>query len=93
MTRLNPRAWRAVGRTITRHSPFRRMRMDTRYVDRFPRVLYLAPEPAAPFVELTQAIAARWPDHQPYGGEFDSVVPHVTVVNGVAEPPGLAEKL
>ena len=71
-------------------SPFE-FRLST--VDRFPGVLYLAPEPAAPFVQLTKAITGRWPDHQPYRGEFDSIVPHVTVVNGTAEPPGLEEKL
>jgi 2'-5' RNA ligase len=71
-------------------SPFEFSLID---VDRFPGVLYLVPEPANPFVELTKAIAARWPDHQPYRGEFASVVPHVTVVNGSTEPPDLEGKL
>ena len=49
---------------------------------RFPTTLYLAPEPAGPFVELTRAIAGRWPDHPPYEGAFDEIVPHLTVAQG-----------
>ena len=51
-------------------------------VARFPHVLYLAPEPAAPFVELTEAVWRRWPAHPPYEGEFDDIVPHLTVAVG-----------
>jgi hypothetical protein len=46
---------------------------------RFPGVLYLAPEPAAPFRALTEAVAARWPETPPYGGRFPDVIPHLTV--------------
>lgn len=42
-------------------------------------VLWLDPEPSAPFAVLTEAIAARWPQAQPYGGAFDEVTPHLTV--------------
>jgi len=42
-------------------------------------VVYLSPEPAGPFAELTHAVAARWPDYPPYEGAFDEVVPHLTV--------------
>ena len=59
-------------------------------VDRFPGVLYLAPEPSEPFVRLTEAAVRRWPDHPPYEGRFADVVPHVTLAEG-PEPPGLAE--
>ena len=48
-------------------------------VDRFPSVVYLAPEPAAPFVELIRALADRFPDHPPYGGTHETIVPHLTV--------------
>ncbi len=48
---------------------------------RFPQVLYLAPTPAAPFVELIEAVIARFPDYPPYGGEFDDIVPHLTVAH------------
>jgi len=53
---------------------------------RFPTVLYLRPEPEEPFRELTRRIAARWPEHPPYGGEFgDDVQPHLTVTMDVSE--------
>ena len=48
---------------------------------RFPDVVYLAPEPAAPLQALTTAAVARWPDTQPYGGQFAEVVPHLTVAH------------
>jgi len=41
--------------------------------------VYLAPEPATAFDRLTEAIHARWPQHAPYGGLFDVVIPHLTV--------------
>jgi hypothetical protein len=53
-------------------------------VARFPGVLFLAPEPAAPFVRLTEAVWRAWPDHPPYRGEFGDIVPHLTVAVGDA---------
>lgn len=53
---------------------------------RFPGVLYLAPEPAPPFVDITERIQRRWPSCQPYGGAYDTVVPHMTVAFG-DQPP------
>ena len=44
-------------------------------------VLWLAPEPAAPFVELTEALVDAFPAHRPYGGAFDDIVPHLTVAD------------
>lgn len=61
-------------------------------VARFPGVLYLRPEPAAPFLDLTEAVVERWPNHRPYGRRASTVVPHVTVVVG-PEPPGVAAAL
>lgn len=61
-------------------------------VARFPGVLYLDPDPAASFVTLIEALLARWPNHPPYGGRYEAVVPHVTVLSG-REPPGLAASL
>ena len=49
-------------------------------VERWPGVVYLAPMPAASFTALTNAVAQRFPGHPPYEGEFDEVVPHLTVV-------------
>jgi len=42
-------------------------------------VLWLAPDPAAPFRELTGAVVTAFPAHQPYGGAYDDVIPHLTV--------------
>ena len=47
--------------------------------------LYLVPEPAAPFVELIETLAARYPEFPRYGGTHETIVPHVTVGEGVPE--------
>ncbi|MGA9531794.1 MAG: 2'-5' RNA ligase family protein [Anaerolineales bacterium] len=46
---------------------------------RFPDVVYLEPEPAEPFVALIERVADRFPDSPPFGGEFKTIVPHLTV--------------
>ena len=56
----------------------------------FPGVQYLAPEPAAPFVAITEQIQRRWPSCKPYGGSYDSVIPHMTVAFGDQPPADLA---
>ena len=48
-------------------------------LDRFPGTLWLAPEPAEPFVALTRAMVARFPDWQPYGGRYATTIPHLTL--------------
>lgn len=60
-------------------APFDAFEVDFPRAGRFPGTLWLAPEPAAPFVELTEAMVARFPDHPPYGGVYDTIVPHLTV--------------
>jgi 2'-5' RNA ligase len=47
-----------------------------------PVVHYLAPEPADPFVALTDDVCTVWPEYPPYGGAVDEVVPHLTVAVG-----------
>jgi 2'-5' RNA ligase len=42
-------------------------------------ILWLAPEPAAPFIELTEALVRAFPAYRPYGGAFHDIVPHLTV--------------
>jgi hypothetical protein len=42
-------------------------------------VFYLAPDPAEPFTAITQALWDRFPGHPPYGGRFETVVPHLSV--------------
>jgi 2'-5' RNA ligase len=49
-------------------------------VRRFPELVWVEPEPAEPFAALTTAVVGRWPSHPPYGGEFEVVIPHLTVV-------------
>jgi hypothetical protein len=50
-------------------------------------VLWLAPEPDAPFRALTAAVWRRFPQTPPYSGEFADVVPHLTVADG--QPPAV----
>ena len=65
--------------------------VEFRRVGRFEEVAWLAPEPSEPFVALTKALVARYPEHPPYGEEsFDEIVPHLTIVNR-AGPELLAE--
>lgn len=57
---------------------------------RFPATAWLAPEPAAPFIDLTERLVRRFPACPPFGGEFEAVIPHLTVANGDAAPAELA---
>ena len=54
------------------------------HTGRFPGVLYLKPEPSDGLRQLTLEIAAQWPEAPPYGGAFTEIIPHLTVVHGVA---------
>jgi 2'-5' RNA ligase len=47
-------------------------------VGRFPDVVYLAPEPKAWFIGMTERLSARF-GLQPYGGQHAEIVPHLTV--------------
>jgi 2'-5' RNA ligase len=60
-------------------------------IGRFPATTWLEPEPIEPFVRLTDAVAARWPDHPPYEGAFGEVVHHLTVADSA--PPEVHERL
>ena len=42
-------------------------------------VLWLDPEPAGWFRDLTASVWAAFPDHAPYGGAHDEVIPHLTI--------------
>lgn len=54
-------------------------------IARFPNVVYLPPDPADPFRRLTVALAAEFPNYPPYGGAYDTVVPHLTVAQDVSD--------
>ena len=41
--------------------------------------VYLSPSPAAPFRHLTHELSRLFPEHPPYGGAFDEVIPHLSV--------------
>lgn len=51
-------------------------------VGRWPDTTYLAPRPAEPFVELTEALVRRFPECPPYGARHPRIVPHLTVADG-----------
>jgi 2'-5' RNA ligase len=42
-------------------------------------VLWLAPERAQPFRDLTSAVCAVFPVHPPYGGAHPDLTPHLTI--------------
>lgn len=52
-------------------------------------VVWLAPEPATPFVSMTGALVEAFPGHQPYGGIHDEVIPHLTLANVDVDVPAL----
>ena len=41
--------------------------------------VYLVPTPAEPFVALTEKLWNAFPDRPPFAGEYDTVIPHLTV--------------
>lgn len=47
-------------------------------IGQFPEFVYLAPEPRAWFVRLTEALSARF-GLKPYGGIYADIMPHLTV--------------
>jgi 2'-5' RNA ligase len=65
-----------LSKLLASFSPFETALAETA---RFRGLLYLNPEPREPFIEITEALAEAFPEFPPYGGEFDEVVPHVTV--------------
>jgi 2'-5' RNA ligase len=48
-------------------------------------VVYLSVAPPEPFVALTEAVVAAYPDYPPYSGAHDTLVPHLTV--GMSDDP------
>ena len=60
--------------------------VEFRETARWPELVYLPPEPAAPFTQLTEALVARFPEYPPYEGTIplDQIVPHLTVASGDA---------
>ncbi len=52
--------------------------------------VFLRPEPFDVLTELIRAVAAAFPDHPPYGGEYPDPHPHLTV-SAAGGAPVLAE--
>lgn len=59
------------------------------HVDRFPpRILYLAPDPVEPFLDLIARLRQEFTEVSPYWDRVDGVVPHVTVADAGATGTG-----
>jgi 2'-5' RNA ligase len=71
-----------VARVLGAFAPFETTFRETA---RFPRLLYLRPEPAECFVAMTQALADAFPEFPPYAGAFEEIVPHATVAESEEE--------
>ena len=50
------------------------------------RVVWLKPDPAAPFRQLTAAVTGRYPQCRPYEGQFADVIPHLTLGHDHPQP-------
>ena len=60
-------------------------------IGRFPEVLWVAPDEPEPVMAMVRAVAAAFPDYPPYGGQFATIIPHVTVAHGVGLDLGALE--
>ena len=66
-------------------SAFERFTFSLDAIARFASLLYLVPRPAEPFARLTGAVWRAYPDYPPYGGDFDTVIQHLTAAEGEQE--------
>lgn len=71
-----------LARVIGRAEPFE---VTFERTARFPGVLYLEPQPSERFAALTEAIAQEWPEHPPYEGAHETVIPHLTIAESEDE--------
>jgi hypothetical protein len=55
--------------------------LDFDAVGIWPEVVYLEPVQTGDVSGLIEALVRRWPGYPPYGGIFDEVIPHLTVVD------------
>ncbi|MDF2749992.1 MAG: LigT-like protein [Gaiellaceae bacterium] len=76
---------RDTGRVVADVSRFEVRFRSAARLEGSPPTLYLVPEPAGPFVELTRALVAAFPAYPPYGGRHEEIVPHLTVATADAE--------
>ena len=52
-------------------------------------VVWLAPDPPRPFRAMTESLGAAFPDHPPYEGLHDEVIPHLTLAERAGDIAGL----
>jgi 2'-5' RNA ligase len=78
---LSPTIRNELARLAATESPFN---VRFTHAERWPGVVWLAPEPANPFARLTSATCAVFPGYPPYGGVFEDVIPHLTIGEGGA---------
>jgi 2'-5' RNA ligase len=78
----------ALRELAARFEPFA---FELRELRRWPDLLYLAPEPAEAFSELSEAFVGAYPAYPPYEGAYETVVPHLTVAQGDADALAEAE--
>lgn len=78
-----------LARVIARTAPFA-FTLDR--VGRWPEVVFLHPAPAEPFIRLTESLTTEFPGFKPYDGQFDSIVPHLTVAFGPDADADKAER-
>ena len=65
--------------------PFGPVTLTFSQVCRWPRVIWLLPEPEDPVRAMTEALMSAFPECPPYGGEFSYPQPHLTVAEGTEE--------
>ncbi len=77
--RINARVIGEVREIASQHRAFSyRLNSTGRFLD----TLYLVPEEPERFVNLVKGLVRHFPGCEPYGGQFDSIVPHLTVARG-----------
>lgn len=81
--RVDERICGTIAEVVARMAPFPFALVD---VGRFDGVLWLRPEPAQPFRDLTAALADAFPEHPPYEGRHAEVIPHLTVADTTEAP-------
>lgn len=81
--RLDPGVRRQLAAIVAGLAPFE-VRFER--LRRWEGLVWIEPEDPRPFERLTAAVAARWPEHPPYGGLFDDVIVHLTVVESDEAP-------
>lgn len=75
---------------LASHAPFAVSFVRVARFPGSPEVLHAVPEPAAPFVALTNGVWQRF-GLPPYGGEHETVIPHLTIATG--DDPALLDEI